>query len=73
MFDSSESEISDDARSEGEDGPLHHPFVMRDPSSLPNIVMNIRVCSIVGSACFRMIKVEYRQMRHIMCTCIQEV
>ncbi|XP_076445441.1 uncharacterized protein LOC143283167 isoform X2 [Babylonia areolata] len=43
---SSDSDLSLDeeegGKSEGEDGPLHHPFIMRDPSSLPNIVMNIR-------------------------------
>ena len=42
-----ESSVSDSSEeggpSEAEDAPLHHPFKMRDPSTLPNIVMNIRV------------------------------
>lgn len=38
--DSSESEVSEEEKSDAEDSPFHHPFIMRD-SSAP-IVMNIR-------------------------------
>jgi hypothetical protein len=39
---SSDSELSD-VPSDSEEAVLHHPFKVRDPSSLPNIIMNIRV------------------------------
>lgn len=29
--------------SEAEDSLIHHPFKLRDPSTVPNIIMNIRV------------------------------
>ena len=44
LYESSVSDSSEEGGpSEAEDAPLHHPFKMRDPSTLPNIVMNIRV------------------------------
>ena len=44
LYESSVSDSSEEGGpSETEDAPLHHPFKMRDPSTLPNIVMNIRV------------------------------
>ncbi|KAL8581910.1 hypothetical protein ACOMHN_010284 [Nucella lapillus] len=39
---SSDSEVSEEEKSDAEDGPFHHPFITRDISSMPNIVMNIR-------------------------------
>ena len=40
---SSESELSSEGGSDNEESDLHHPFKVRDPSTLPSIVMNIRV------------------------------